>query len=82
MNCEPDLIARQPKGSFATFIRGLTERAVPIAYPFFVLEEREKRSAEELTEIRALNRARYAEPLAPPETKPECGRAGGHRGRE
>lgn len=72
MSCEPDLIARQPKGTFATFVRGLTQRAVPIAFPFFVLEKREKASHEDMARIREINRERYAEPLRrAPEPEPD-----------
>lgn len=39
MAADPNLIQQQPKGTFATFVRGLTERAVPISFPFFVLEK-------------------------------------------
>ena len=62
-NCDPDLIMRQPKGSFATYVRGLTQRAVPISFPFFALEGLAKRSKEELDEIRDLNRELYAAPI-------------------
>ena len=62
ISCDPDTIQRQPKGTFATYVRGLTQRAVPISFPFFVLEKTEKRSAEELSEIRDASRAAYAEP--------------------
>lgn len=63
MNCEADLIQRQPRGSFATYVRGLTERAVPIAFPFFVLENGPKASAEQRDEVRRLSRERYAAPI-------------------
>ncbi|MBS8271458.1 ATP-binding protein, partial [Halomonas litopenaei] len=38
MHATPELIQQQPKGSFATYLRGLTDKAVPIAFPFFELE--------------------------------------------
>ena len=63
MSCDPDTIQRQPKGTFATYVRGLTDRAVPISFPFFVLEKMEKRSSEELASIRDASRAAYAEPV-------------------
>lgn len=63
MGADADLIARQPKGSFATYIRGLTERAVPMSFPFFTLENLPRTTAEECDAIRAWSRARYAEPL-------------------
>ncbi|AAV94525.1 type IV secretory system conjugative DNA transfer family protein [Ruegeria pomeroyi] len=64
MSCDPDTIQRQPKGTFATYVRGLTERAVPISFPFFVLEKMKKRSSEELGAIRDASRAAYAEPVS------------------
>ena len=51
------------KGSFATFVRGLMDRAIPLAFPFFVLEKGPQRSTEEVEAIRQLSRERYAEPL-------------------
>ena len=83
MSCDADLVQRQPKGTFATFIRGLTDRAVPISFPFFVLERAEKNSKSELDAIRQHSRNAYAEPWepkddhggtspdAPPEPPPE-----------
>ncbi|MEL7117394.1 MAG: ATP-binding protein, partial [Pseudomonadota bacterium] len=65
MSCDADLVQRQPKGTFATFIRGLTDRAVPISFPFFVLERSEKNSKSELDAIRQHSRNAYAEPWDP-----------------
>ncbi len=74
MGAEADLIIRQPKGSFATYIRGLTERAVPVSFPFFTLESLPKTSTDERDAIRDYSRSHYAEPWrnkadhsAPPE---------------
>ncbi|WP_323771758.1 hypothetical protein [Antarctobacter sp.] len=63
MSCDPDTIQRQPKGTFATFVRGLTERAVPISFPFFVLEKLPRATKDEIDAIRQHNRECYAEPL-------------------
>ena len=63
LSADPDLIQRQPKGSFATYIRGLTERAVPMSFPFFVLEKLPRASAERRNAIREYSRSHYAEPL-------------------
>ncbi len=63
MAADPNLIQQQPKGTFATFVRGLTERAVPISFPFFVLEKMPKTSQEEREAIRDYSRNNYAEPL-------------------
>lgn len=63
MGADADMIARQPKGTFATFIRGLTERAVPMSFPFFALESLPRTQADELDAIRAFSRQAYAEPF-------------------
>ena len=63
MSADPDLIQRQPKGTFATYVRGLTERTVPISFPFFVLEKMPRASKEERNAIREYSRKNYAEPL-------------------
>tara|TARA_B100000745_G_scaffold248580_1_gene170625 strand:+ start:8119 stop:10191 length:2073 start_codon:yes stop_codon:yes gene_type:complete len=68
MSCDPDTIQRQPKGTFATYIRGLTDRAVPISFPFFVLEKMERATKEEREAIRQQCRKAYAEPW---QSKPE-----------
>ena len=64
-NRDPEMIQRQPKGSFAAYVRGLTERAIPMSFPFFVLEKMPQRSAEEIDTVRERSRERYAEPLYP-----------------
>tara|TARA_R100000789_G_scaffold294_1_gene1270 strand:+ start:45153 stop:47228 length:2076 start_codon:yes stop_codon:yes gene_type:complete len=63
MSCDADTIQRQPKGTFATYVRGLTERAVPISFPFFVLEKLPRATKDEVDAIRQHSRERYAEPL-------------------
>jgi len=62
MSCDADLIQRQPKGTFATFVRGLTDRAVPISFPFFVMENLERATKDEIDAIREHSRTAYAEP--------------------
>jgi hypothetical protein len=63
MGADPDMIARQPKGTFATYIRGLTERAVPMSFPFFALEKFPRTEAVDRDAIRNFSRATYAEPF-------------------
>lgn len=65
MSSDTDVIQRQPKGTFATYVRGLTERAVPISFPFFVLEGLPKATKEEIDTIRQHSRETYAEPWNP-----------------
>ena len=62
MSCDPDLMTSLPKGTFATSIRGVTNRAVPLSFPFFVLENRPRASAETLQDIRDHSRNAYASP--------------------
>ena len=63
MSTDAEMIQRQPKGTFVTFVRGLTERAVPISFPFFVLEKRQQATKEARDAIRQHSRETYAEPL-------------------
>lgn len=63
MASKPELIQDQPKGTFATYVRGLTQRAVPISFPFFILENLPRATEKELTDIRAHSRKSYADPL-------------------
>lgn len=65
MSADADLIQKQPKGTFATFVRGLTDRAVPISFPFFVLEKMPRATKEEIDAIREHSREAYAETLQP-----------------
>jgi len=62
LSCDADLIQRQPKGTFATFVRGLTDRAVPISFPFFVVEKMDRATKDEIDAIREHSRKAYAEP--------------------
>jgi hypothetical protein len=62
LSCDADLIQRQPKGTFATFVRGLTDRAVPISFPFFVMEKLERATKNDVEAIRQHSRSAYAEP--------------------
>jgi len=62
LSCDPDLVQRQPKGTFATFVRGLTDRAVPVSFPFFVMEKLERATKDEIDAIREHSRNAYAEP--------------------
>lgn len=79
MSSDVDTIQRQPKGTFATFIRGLTDRAVPISFPFFVMESLPRATKDEVEAIRQQCRDAYAEPWqtkaehedTPPEEDPE-----------
>lgn len=65
MHTTAELIQQQPKGSFATYLRGLTEKAVSIAFPFFVLENLPRTTKEERAAILQHSRETYAEPWTP-----------------
>ncbi|MEM8793407.1 MAG: type IV secretory system conjugative DNA transfer family protein [Pseudomonadota bacterium] len=62
--CEPALIERQPKGSFAAHIRGVTPSALPLRFPFGYLEQQERMNAAERDLLQARMRDRYAVPYA------------------
>lgn len=62
MGVDAQIIQQQSKGTFATFIRGLTDRAVPMSWPFFTLENLPKTTKEEREAIRQHSRSCYAEP--------------------
>jgi len=68
MNCDPGLVQRQQKGSFATYIRGYTDRAVSMAFPFFELEKLPRQTKTGLADIRQHSREAYARPWR---TRPE-----------
>lgn len=63
MHASADMIQQQPKGSFATYLRGVTEHAVPISFPFFELEKKPRTTKEERAAIQQHSRDHYAEPL-------------------
>lgn len=65
MHATPELIQQQPKGTFATYLRGLTDKAVPIAFPFFALENLPRTTKEERAAILQHSRDVYAEPWVP-----------------
>ncbi len=68
MNADADRITQLPKGTFATSIRGLTRRAVPLSFPFFVLEKRPRADAETLAAIKDHSRQAYAAPWSSKDT--------------
>ena len=65
MSADADMIQRQPKGTFATFLRGVTNRAVPISFPFFELAKQPQTTKEARVAIQQHSRERYAEPWQP-----------------
>tara|TARA_R110002124_G_scaffold231235_5_gene396518 strand:+ start:8824 stop:10914 length:2091 start_codon:yes stop_codon:yes gene_type:complete len=58
--CQPEFIESQPKGSFAAHIRGVTKGAVPLAFPFGVVEGLPKMSKEQRKALQKKMRANYA----------------------
>jgi uncharacterized protein DUF87 len=60
MYCQPDLIETQPKGSFATFIRGTTASALPLKFPFGHMEAMDRMSAEQAKSVRSEMRSKFA----------------------
>lgn len=58
--CQPEFIESQSKGSFASHIRGVTKGAVPLAFPFGVVENLPKMSRGQRKELQNKMRANYA----------------------
>lgn len=56
----PELIERQPRGSFATSVRGLTKSAVALQFPFGFVEEMAVMNTEERDALKDRMRSRYA----------------------
>lgn len=56
----PELLEAQPKGSFASYIRGQTKSAIPLSFPFGYLENKPKMTTEEFSELRDKMRESYA----------------------
>ena len=65
MATTPETVLHQQEGTFATYVRKLTKTAVPISFPFFVLEDSEQTTKEERDAIRQHSRAAYANPWKP-----------------
>ena len=60
MHAEVSLIEKQPKGSFASYLRGITPQAVPLNFPFFVMEKMDRMAVWEKDELKTKMRERYA----------------------
>ena len=56
----PELIERQPKGSFACSIRGHTNGAVPLSFPLGYLEQKSRMSDSDWQALRDVMRNTYA----------------------
>ena len=60
LRCSSDFIESQPKGTWAAYIRGVTTGAVPLRFPFGVMEKEPCMDAGEWKTVRADMRERYA----------------------
>jgi len=58
--CDPGLIESQPKGGFATYVRGMSQSAVPLVFPFGHLEQMQRMSPEQSAALREMMRERFA----------------------
>ena len=56
MNTTPEAVQFQPQGTFMGFVKGQTRHAVPVHFPGFVLEQREKATPGEIEELKAYTR--------------------------
>lgn len=60
LHADAGMIEAQPKGSFATSIRGVTNTAVPLKFPFGWLEEKPRMTKAERHQLQTRMRERYA----------------------
>jgi len=60
LRCSSDFIENQPKGTFAASIRGVTSGAVPLQFPFGVMEDKPRMDAAEWANVQSAMRERYA----------------------
>ena len=60
LRCTPETIEKQTKGSFACSIRGATNGAVSLAFPFGTLESKERMSKADWGVLRTQMREKYA----------------------
>lgn len=60
LRCSSEFIESQPKGTWAASIRGVTTGAVPLRFPFGVMEQEPRMDAGEWKTVRADMRERYA----------------------
>lgn len=59
MRTTADFVERQPKGSFATFVRNVTDTAVSLKIPFGVLEDMSRLNSDQFEMVREVMRQRY-----------------------
>lgn len=60
LHCAPEVIENQPKGTFATSIRGHKKYAVPLSFPFGHLENKDRLSKDDWSTLRDKMRDKYA----------------------
>ena len=60
LGCDSEFIERQPKGSFAASVRGLTTCALPLRFPLGHMEDMPRMSKDERQALQASMRTRYA----------------------
>lgn len=58
--CDPSLIEAQPKGSYASYIKGTTKKAVPLEFPFGVMEDMPQMNQQERIILQEQMREHYA----------------------
>jgi hypothetical protein len=84
MRCEPPFIVEQPKGSFAGYVRNLTDKAITLKFPLLRLGKRSRMDDGEYARVLNDIRTRYAvhythllepPPSALPPSKPPVGKA-------
>jgi hypothetical protein len=70
MRAKPDMLERQPKGSFAAFVRNYTETAVSLQFLHRALEQQPRMTAAERDDLQNRMRDKYSTARATPGLAP------------
>ena len=60
MHADPETIERQKKGSFASYLRGVTPSAIPLQFPFGVMERMPRMLPSDRDALQQRMRLRYS----------------------
>lgn len=80
LGCDVELITKQPKGGFATFIKGVTKSAISLKLPPFAIDNAPQMSAEEYQILKDKMRDLYAVPATDLKTDDDDGNNGSDDG--
>ena len=60
MHADPETIERQKKGSFSSYLRGVTPNAIPLQFPFGVMERMPRMLPSDRDQLQQRMRKRYS----------------------